>query len=1453
MHSGFGKTASFIFILGMLLLALNVAVNNPYCHNLIRAALNEKIKKYTSLEVNYQALEVKLFPPGLTLYGVTVAPRDALDTKYLEAAHISTRLSVISLLLGKPRLALLEFNELQTAFPTERPLDQLFALPSSKVEQEPPAPLEWPLTYHIPLNRLVLINSKLRLKIPDAENPASAPALDVRLGGANLDLDMADLARFSGKISLHSVDLFTWGRHVAKSVRVDTHFDYRNNVLKTQFFQLSAPDAHLNGELGVQFDVTNVPLPGTSLGHHTSNRLDGLKLTMHATNADCDLAVLGRFLNIDETGGVVRGDINLTVDIPLHEKKNVFWQVEGGGAAQNGLLYGFRLHDSTVSYVVNEKAVTFPSIEVIKDDRVLGKGKGRIALDDALSLDFSVAPEGLLLSELLTSLGVDNFNVVDASLSSDNIRIAGNGFPFHMTVESPLVRATDIVSPLVQIPTGRFPVPPSCTARLFMDINAQKLSFHKTEAFCRDNNSQQETTVKVANDKIGVEGDLYFNNAAGVNLRLQTSSFSAATAQYFTQIPWQGSLGTDVRISGPYDRMSVNALIASQDLMLFNTGFRQARGIIQVNIHEKKVNFKDISLHDQHNGKIELSEGSIDFDDELSSAFTGRIEAVERGLIQNIVAWSDSGRRFDCGIRQAEFKLKGPLLYPFAYHGHVRARLANGTFGDERLFSLIDGAIDNDGGDWHTRDLSYDIDDFHITLDLGHKRSHPFSMRAADASSVWYERLGLSKDDIWRISMGTGPFDKPAAMTRHHGKKSGDQLQILPFFGPYLRQIGLSGSLNLAMEMEGPLNRLQGHFKGEIYRLNLFSSAVGPLTAEGFIHGGQIDIPTLTQSSKSLMGRFKVDLQKAGFPFEWYMSFNKYDLRALTPDMFHHDPRNYSYVSGNWKMKGEFADFWRASCAVQVDDFKINYLRDVEDRVQRETLSLDKPASLSCENGHWFFLDEAGATMHGSAGYVNVRTQHNILPENLDVVLDGNAKLALLPKFLPLLDKASGAVKMTGTIRGHIDHPDIQIVMTDAPVRPAGQGEQEPVDISFLDFPPALRHLSFEVAYHENAIELRRFSAEKGASGRIQASGTINLADDDPERSQINISFSQAELNRFPLPFIKMLDTTISGNLVLTGKELPLKLSGVINVDRAQSYANFDIRDQILDIFQKKKFSTVVMPQEPILALDIKVLAGNTIKIKNRSVGAVLASELTVTGTDSAPILGGKLTIPEGKFTYKREFTLTRGNIIFDEMTNPPDPKLEINGSTVVSSYTVNVAVTGHASDPKVAFSIDPSTRSDGSEISTKDIVLLLSSGKNPNTTDDTHMEKELSNEALYLLVGQFEHPIERLFDWTGQTVVRQIYLDVHASKDTGDPIPRVNLPINLTDDANLILQVDRESTYRLSYEYSLNEAVSVYGSLDKAREDATTTPAAGGSREAAAFSTDTEPGVDLKFRFSFP
>jgi hypothetical protein len=173
------------------------------------------------------------------------------------------------------------------------------------------------------------------------------------------------------------------------------------------------------------------------------------------------------------------------------------------------------------------------------------------------------------------------------------------------------------------------------------------------------------------------------------------------------------------------------------------------------------------------------------------------------------------------------------------------------------------------------------------------------------------------------------------------------------------------------------------------------------------------------------------------------------------------------------------------------------------------------------------------------------------------------------------------------------------------------------------------------------------------------------------------------------------------------GNRLPLKLVGTLNIDKGQSYTNLDIRDQILESFQKQRFISSLRPTEPLFEFDLQVNAAEAIKVKNRGVDATLSTNLSVKGTDVFPTLGGAISIPSGTFLYKREFRITHGDITFDELVSPPDPRLNITGETAVSGYTVTVNVSGLASDVKIALAIDPSTRSDGSPINEKDILML--------------------------------------------------------------------------------------------------------------------------------------------------
>jgi hypothetical protein len=1440
LKQNFSKMISIIIITLAITLGLNVIVNNPYFHAIVRSIINEKSSKFTNIHLDYQAMNVSILPLEITLYGIKATPTGKPGAALLEAAHITARLSPFSLFMGTPHLTLLEFNELSATYPLPLPLNELFPFLANKKPQSDNL-IDWPPFVQAPITRLVFINSNLQLSLPSS-NKDEPFDLTASIRGLNLNVrDMSSFKKLSFGIHAQSLELSVWGGHVIKNGALKGDFRYLDNRLFSDNLALESSDLNLKGGLNVNFMLTRSYASHLLAKKLIRSTLKSVGITYQGAFKNSDLAALGRFLSIDKTSGSVEGTVNVAVDIPVATARPTKWIVDGTARSKGAKLYDYLLHDSKIEYRVDENFVTFPKIEIIKDGRLLGKARGSIAIDPSIKYDFDITAQKMPLSVLLPSLGVTDFNVFDTRISSPKIKLYGKGVPFRLIVESPQTDASEVTSELISFKQDKYPVPPDCKVDLHLAVDMNSLNFDGSSASCKDKNSSkfQGQTSSHAVSPLKVNGNLYFNNSKGAKLTLKSSELPASLLRYFTQTEVTGSLHTELALEGPYDRLVLKGNLKSQNLALLNNPISRFRSRIEVPISKKQLLISDLAAETEGQGSLVLKKGTIRFDDNLTSRMQGHATALSSNIIKSFASWYGASNTVSFRVDRFDYDFNGPLLYPLAYKGTFDLELANGKVGEEVLFSKISAGLSSTGKGWQSDNISYQIENLKLMAAISHKWTGPFSLNYASRSRDPLQQLGLGAKDYFKIDFST------LATSESENDPNQDVLSKLPYLGKYFTSWEIDGGLDLSLHMEGRLDDMQGNFESSIIRPTLLGSSVGTIKTRGFIDNKRIDVSEITQSGKSLLGRLKVDLGKDGYPFDWYFAFRKYDLRAVTIPVFYNDPRNYAYFSGSWRMNGKFADFWRANCEFKADELKMAINADIDDKLQKESLSLAAPTTLTCSNGLWKIAEQNKLLLQGSIGSLELTAHHNRLPDNLDIKASGRLNISSFQKFMPMVDKAIGTAYFDGSLTGSIEDPELFFSIKDAATAGYAGQSGSPIEINISNLPPALKNVRFEVLYQANSIEVKSFSAEKGVSGRIQASGAIALDEAEYDQSIVNFNFTKMELNRLPIPFIKNLDTTVSGHLSLIGNRIPLKLMGSVNIEKGQSYTNVDIRNQILESFQKQRFATTTLPSAPVVEFDVQLEASDSIKIKNRGINAVLASDLYLRGTDVAPTMSGSIGIPNGTFLYKREFKITHGDIIFDELVTPPDPRLNITGETTVSNYTITVNVTGPSSDVKVALSIDPATRSDGSPISEKDILLLLSSGRSPDVNNEINMEKELSNEALYLLLGQFEHPIERIFDMTGQNVVRHIYLDVHTSKITGGPMPRVNLPINITDDANLVLQVDQESNLKMTYEYSLHENISATGSIEKESDIS--------AGKETIMPTETDPGVDLKFRFNFP
>jgi hypothetical protein len=159
----------------------------------------------------------------------------------------------------------------------------------------------------------------------------------------------------------------------------------------------------------------------------------------------------------------------------------------------------------------------------------------------------------------------------------------------------------------------------------------------------------------------------------------------------------------------------------------------------------------------------------------------------------------------------------------------------------------------------------------------------------------------------------------------------------------------------------------------------------------------------------------------------------------------------------------------------------------------------------------------------------------------------------------------------------------------------------------------------------------------------------------------------------------------------------------------------------------------------------------------------------------------------------------------------------------------------------------DSPTREDGTPVDTFEILILLSRGSLPETNraiGDTQ-GTALAEGINIIAAQQVETQVSNLFELSGQNIITHVYIDAYASEETGAPIYRVNMPINLLEDLDLVLRVDKNKRWKASSEYPLHDNITVTGAWEPRSGDSSGDSGAGKLSEF-------DFNLNLKFRFSY-
>jgi hypothetical protein len=1437
MQQGQKRRFVFLIVIGAITAwVLNLLVDNPWTHRLIRTVINEQVEKNTNLSLDFKAIKASVVPPGIALYGVRITTNAGHPSpdSLVVASQVKTRVSIWSILTGSPRLGLVELRDLDVIWPPPGDFPGFLKNPAPPPEKR--EPVAWPPPFPVPVDELVISNGRVLFEheFQGSAVPASPDILAVSASGINLEVGIDGWDDIEVSLDADGINATRGPGWLLEEAKIETSLSLRGSKVTATRLKIA----------GERLKVDGSAL--TKINADAKGILQSLDLTLDA-GVEGDLSVLGSILDIPETQGRTKGKVRLDAFAPVEANLPANFGVAVEGSVEDARLGGIRLHNSKAKLKIDSEKILFEDIDIIVGETHHGKGKGTLKLNESVDFDFQASTENLRLMDLLSTFDV-GFDVLDFGLTTPNLRVRGKGDPFVLNVDG-TTALRDFILPATPLDHSRFPVSPTCLLSLNLAVTERGLDTAGTAGSCfRERSSHSSIRPgdtspppgSGGHSSLRASGMVWFDEAKGMNLLLETPRLDASLGDYFAQQPLSGLGSATTRIHGPYTDIKIDVSTRLDDTAVANMALGQVSA--EVTVSGKTIAWHKVEAITPDGGKIRSPEGRLITGDVILLKGKADVENISSVWTTGTMASFAKDVPLSFAIPRLTLDIEGPLLHPLAWTGKIEAELGAGVWDGESLFDKITLSSKSTAQGWNIDPITTTLGDFTIATSINHKRSRPFAPTDGE-SNIW-SLLGWHPDDELIIQAQT----PQSVRRRNPGSGRGtdqpvtDHLQRFPWAGKVLSEAGIRGLLVLQAKMRGTLKGLQGTIEGSIDEPTLLGSPLAPLKFRAIQHGLKSDV-VLSHSGNALEGRFSANFGTPDLPYEWYFSMKRLDVRAVATSFFYNDPRNYAYLTADWTMKGRLTDWWRSTGDLKISDVRARFVRDVAGQVKTLQIQSDQPARLIFANDGWSLEGGKELFLNGKMLNLKVSVPTSRPPENLNFKLEGIMDMALLREFATQVESASGKLRINGSITGSVSKPDMSFEITDLKANPFIASSWEPVSLGLADLRPPLRNIRVKAAVRNDGLVIESFAANKGI-GTVSASGKLNFNKTAEEESRLDVSLRDASVI-YPVAFLKSFDSTVNGAISISGRGMPWRVSGDLKISKARSTREVDIRDELINVVRRQQIVTSSVSDKPIVEFDLNIDADQTINITNRNIQAVLSSSIQLTGNDIQPLVSGQVEVVRGKFVYKRDFTVTRGLVIFDDPVRP-DPSLDILAVSEVQNYRVYISISGKMSQPVIDFSVDPPTRQNGTPINKVDILVLLSRGSLP---DESRAIGETQNaaaaEAFNLVVGQFEEPVEKLLDLSGQKVVRQVYIDTYPSTE-GNPIPRFNMPLNLSDELDVVLRVD-QSSLQVSSEYALNEGISLSVGFERKSEEPNS------ATRAPQNAVPADTGADLRFRFAFP
>jgi len=366
-----------------------------------------------------------------------------------------------------------------------------------------------------------------------------------------------------------------------------------------------------------------------------------------------------------------------------------------------------------------------------------------------------------------------------------------------------------------------------------------------------------------------------------------------------------------------------------------------------------------------------------------------------------------------------------------------------------------------------------------------------------------------------------------------------------------------------------------------------------------------------------------------------------------------------------------------------------------------------------------------------------------------------------LRQFVPAVAQLDGEVALDVDVKGTIGRPML-----------SGAGDIK-VNVARFQDPtlPALQNLNTRLDFAGDTVTLQRFGGEL-AGGPFTVSGRVTFPKLTQPTLDLQLKANSVLVARNDTLTARadadirvtgpLMTATVSGNVAMTNSHflknidlIPIGLPGRPAPEPPSSRPEISLPDPP---FRDWKFDVTIKTKDPVL------IRGNL-----ATGGAV--GDLKLTGTGLRPELQGVVRMEnvEATLPFSR-LDISRGLLTFDP-SDPMNPKIDLEGRSVIRDYTVRVYVYGTVQSPQAIFTSEP-------PLAQEEIISLIATGATRQELSGTNV---LAGRAAMLLIQQLYRKIVKKGEPTQtNTVFNRLDLDLGTiDPRTGQQQATVRFKIN--------------------------------------------------------------------------